>query len=181
MKEGKMMDRKPRKKQVQQGDYPTLARARSARRDFLKLLGKGLLAIPAAGLANACGVGKEKEYELSGDQAPPDWLERDPDVSSEPDFQLGGVVAEDIHPPNPQDIQEFDLGGVAPPPDIQEQDFPPLAGDLEEPDIQEQDFPPLPGEAPPEPDVVAHGDVVAKEVDAEEWPLDGDMEIPEGF
>ncbi len=183
------MDRKPRRKTRGESSYPTHDNAKSARRQFLKILGKGLLAIPAAGLANACGIGREEHWQTSGDLEPPDWLEPDPDIIEEDLYSLGGVAVEDIDYPDP-DIEEFDLGGVAPPPDIKEEDFPPLAGDepipdlIQQPDnnpgdIQEEDFPPLPGEAPFEPDIVEQE--VKKEPDVEEWPLDGDMEIPEGY
>ena len=187
------MDRKPRRKQRGKTSYPTHATAKNARRQFLKILGRGLLAIPAAGIANACGIGREKHWELSGDQAPPDWLEPDPDIIEEDYYSLGGVAVEDINYQQP-DIEEYDLGGLTP--DIQEEDFPPLAGDAPPPDliqqpdndpgdIQEEDFPPLPGEAPFEPDIVEedvqHAVDVKKEADVEEWPLDGDMEIPEGY
>ncbi len=182
------MERKPRRKTRGEASYPTHDNARSNRRQFLRFLGKGLLAIPAAGLVNACGVGKEREFENPGGLREPDWLETEPDVVDEDLYRLGGVAPEDIDYRVP-DVEEFDVGGVAPPPDIEEE-FPPLAGDAPPPDliqqpdtshedIQEEDFPPLPGEAPFEPDIVEQD--VKKEVDAEEWPVDGDMEIPEGY
>ncbi len=185
------MERKPRRKKRGNANYPTHDRARNARRQFLKILGKSLLALPVAGLANACGIGREEHWQTSGDQAPPDWLEPDPDIIEDDLYSLGGIAAEDIDYQQPE-VEEFELGGVAPPPDIQEEDFPPLSGDapppdlIEQPDLQEEDFPPLPGEAPFEPDIVAEEDVqhaadTKKEVDAEEWPLDSDMEIPEDY
>ena len=182
------MERKPRRKTREEANYPTHDNARNNRRQFLKILGRGLLAIPAAGLANACGIGREAQFESPGGMEAPDWWETDPDVRDEDLYQLGGVAPEDIDYQHP-DVEEFDVGGVSPPPDIEEE-FPPLAGDAPPPDlipqpeikhedIQEEDFPPLPGEAPFEPDIVEPD--VKKEVDAEEWPVDGDMEIPEGY
>ncbi len=173
------MQRKPRRPAARrQADYPTAEIARSNRRDFLRLLGRGLLAVPVAGLANACGIGREKEeWGPPGDQAPPDIEGQD--LAAE-DYTLGGIMEDIEYPPR------IDAGGIAPM-DIEEEDFPPLAGDMPPPDIKPQKdveddtFPPLPGEAPFEPDVVT-GEV--KEHDTkpdtgEEWPVDGDMPMPE--
>ncbi len=96
--------RKPRKRQPK-SDYATLADARRNRRDFLRLLGKGLLAIPVAGLANACGVGRKEEadevYAVTGDLVGDDTYSEpeyelaggarfEPDEYSEPDYELAG-------------------------------------------------------------------------------------------
>jgi hypothetical protein len=172
--------------------YPTYTTARSKRRDFLKLLGKGLLAIPLAGVVNACGVGREMEDEdvwqtagvapppdQSGDVVEEDWVSPGGvglDIKDN-DYQLGGVA--------PQDIEQIDIGGIAPA-DIEEE-FPPLMGDMPAPDViskpdtcttdVEDDYG-IPGGIG-EPDAGHPQADVKGEVDAEEWPIDGDMAWPE--
>lgn len=155
-------------KRTQQAAYPTGEKVLRNRRDFLKILGKGLLAIPAVGLVG-CGIGREKEEEgeLMGILVmPEDWT---PEDVTEDTWEHG-----------------IDVGGVAPPPDIETPDEDwvspggPIQLDIESADTCTTakdigpDFPPLPGEAP-EPDVKTGQDVE----DEETWELMGDMPAPE--
>ena len=97
---------------------------------------------------------------------------------------------DDLRPFDPDLVRTVDVGGIAPI-DIKE-DFPAMAGDGPVPDAfskpdtcpkphdVEEDFP-IPGGIGVEPDsggTEPETDVKG-EVDAEEWPLDGDMEWPE--
>ena len=150
--------RKPRKRQPK-SDYATLADARRNRRDFLRLLGKGLMAIPVAGLASACGVGREQEK--------PDW------------GVAGGLQAPDVHS-NPDSFQEpdYELAGGAPfePDEYSEPDYE-LAGDEELVDVYTEPDYELAGglEAPEEePEVLDQPDI--KE---EDWGLDGIIDDPD--
>jgi hypothetical protein len=152
----KDIKRKPRKRQPK-SDYATLADARRNRRDFLRLLGKGLLAIPVAGLANACGVGRKETADVTGE-----------------DYQLGGDdISVDAH-----SEPDYELAGGAPfEPDVRsEPDFE-LAGDEELIDVYTEPDYELAGgiEAPEEePEVIDQPDI--KEQD---WGLDGIIDDPD--
>jgi hypothetical protein len=149
--------RQPRRRQPT-SEYATLAEARRNRRDFLRLLGRGLVAVPLASIAAACGVGKEQHYELNGVQrvpedaleetrgpdavASPDYelaggapFEPQPDVIGEPDYQIAGdEMAVDLH----EQADFVSPGGPAEideQPDVKEPDWG-LAGIIDEPDLQ---------------------------------------------
>lgn len=149
--------RRPRKQKPDTG-YATHADARRNRREFLRLLGRGLMMIPAAGLANACGIGREKEtpYELSGDLAPPDTI-TNPDAITEPDYELAGGAPFD---PDQYAEPDFQIAGDDVPVDLyHEPDFVSPGGPIEidiKPELQDQ------------PDI--------KE---EDWGLDGIIDSPE--
>jgi hypothetical protein len=149
------MERKPRKKTRENANYPTHDNAKSARRQFLKILGKSLLAIPAASLANACGVGRKEEADIAGE-----------------DYSVSGVV-EDTH-----SEPDYELAGGAPfePDEHSEPDYE-LAGDEELVDVYTEPDYELAGglEAPEEePEVLDQPDI--KE---EDWGLDGIIDDPD--
>jgi len=166
-------------------NYPTHDDARRNRRDFLKLLARGMLAVPIAGLAG-CGVGREQQWELGGVARPPDSLTmddvedaREQDLAREEMWTTGGVAPADMmpHPPTPGDaVGEEDwamAGGPMPPDTFSKPDTCPVGKDVEE------DFPPMPGEAPFEPDITGEEDL-AEDVEDEEFPqVLGDMPAPE--
>ena len=176
--------------------YPTLAEAGKDRRAFLKILGRGMIAVPVLGLAR-CNLGSSNVTKDAAD-----------DAAAEPDWQTMGVAPIDVRdpPPDPDvtdagtDSMRYELGGVAPrevqyDPDIKEVEN--LAGDMPDPDVISkpdtcsnadaggfEDIP-VPGGIM-EPDIIADPDTGSGEldgkgeVDAEFPPLDGDMEEP-GF
>ncbi len=151
--------RKPRKGQPK-SDYATYADARRNRRDFLRLLGRGLMALPVAGLASACGVGRESEenFELSGKVSAD--IHNNPDLIQEPDYELAGGAPFDPDQYG-QPEETFEVPG-----DLEwekdtysEPDYE-LAGGLEAPEE--------------EPEVLDQPDI--KE---EDWGLDGIIDSPE--
>jgi len=175
-------------KRRQAAEYPTVDQARQHRRRFLRILGKGLLAAPLMGLAR-CGAGREQlgdagnAPDVIGD---PDWMVAGNVDIPEPDWHMMGIAPWDIEDPRPDpDAVEPDwpVAGDMDPPDIKE-DFPPMPGEAVDPDILpqkpdtgsypqdvEEDWP-IPGGIGEQPDVGA-------EPDMEEWPLEGDMPMPD--
>lgn len=153
--------RKPRKRRPK-SDYATYADARRNRRDFLRLLGKGLMMIPAAGLANACGVGRKQEGEdwgVAGGLEVPE-VRSSPDAIQEPDYELAGGAP-------------FDPDQYSQPEEIYT-----VPGDLEwEQDTSpEPEFisPGGPAEIDAKPEVLDQPDI--KE---EDWGLDGIIDDPD--
>jgi hypothetical protein len=163
--------------------YPTHEEAKSDRRSFLSLLGRGLVAAPLLGMAGCEFAGKKKGPADAG-----------ADVLGEPDYTLGGVAPDGIGvepDTGPDSGPDWNLSGGAPmDPDLRtppDEDYQ-VAGDLgsevqapdlkPQPDAAEEDVPPLAGDMPA-PDVTTPSQQDAKgEVDAEEPPLDGDMPAP---
>ncbi|MBM4356277.1 MAG: hypothetical protein FJ109_21215 [Deltaproteobacteria bacterium] len=183
--------------------YPTHEEARSDRRRFLNLLGRGLLAAPLLGVAG-CEFGSKKklpvdaaadavlepDYTLGG--VAPDSIGVEPDNGPDWNLSGGAPMDPDVRTPPDKDYQvQGDLGIDVGTPDTctrkpdAEGEFPPLPGEAvpdvkPQPDTTEEDVPPLAGDMPA-PDVTPQPQQDAKgEVDAEEPPLDGDMPAP-GF
>jgi hypothetical protein len=189
-------------RQSSQAGYPTLDEARRNRRVFLKFLGKGALAVSLGGLANCSGVGKESTKDAESE----DWAmggEAPQDIKRTPDEDwgyAGGIQAPDVTPDVGPPPDEWHTAGIAPADmweqpdkDIQDEEFPQLMGDMEfidikspdscTKDIQGEDFP-IPGTMAI--DMIEENDAgqaptpdAKGEVDAEEWPIDGDMPMPE--
>ncbi len=188
--------------------YPTHADAKSDRRRFLGLLGKGFIAAPLLGVAGCEFGGSKKklptdagedailepDYTLGGVAPDPDYNEAGDigDTTREPDWNLSGGA------PMDPDLRTRPEEVVAPPGDMAldvdspdgcstkldaEGEFPPLPGEAvpdvkPQPDATEEDVPPLAGDMPA-PDVTSQPEKDTKgEVDAEEPPLDGDMPAP---
>lgn len=201
----KLMERKPaRKKEVK---YPDMADVRRNRRQFLNMLGKGVLAASLLGLSKCVGkipllnedgglppgddtwegeTGEGDQWNISGG-APRE------EVTYPPRIEVGGVAPAEIEEQYavPGDgggggIDVHSPDGCTYPADA-EGEFPPLPGEQVEPDAtpQEPDTgePPLAGDLPA-PDLVSQPDSgstekdVKPEVDTEEPPLDGDQAEP---
>ncbi len=168
--------RKPRKRS-DQATYGTYDDARRNRRDFLRLLARGLLAVPAAGILKGCGVGREKQFETGG------VMEVPTDADAE-DFRLGGSDGGEPE-------HDWNISGGAPydpdldsPPDKDvhvDPDFVSPGGPMEieeGPDVQEEDWQ-LGGIAPAPDAIELQPDAGATKKDVEEdFVLMGDYEEP---
>lgn len=174
-----------RKKAKRKGNasYPNIREAKHKRRDFLRILGKGLLAAPLLSLARCTeGIGKmvlgdaedgydEPDWQLMG-VAPYDMVEQPPDIKkkNEEDWQISGGVG--IDPDAQRQEEDWQVAGDLGVDIGEEEDYWASPGGPFDQDINTQpDVPPLPGEAP-EPDL-------KPEPDTGEWPIDGDMPMPE--
>lgn len=186
------MKRKPVK--TRKATYATYDDARKNRREFLRLILRGALAVPFVGLAG-CGIGREKKTEewntegvgpVPQEIRPQDeghWWSDGVIAPPEEEWSLQGMIdagdpeeewslqGKDVSDPEeewyPDGLPGIDIQETSPQEtheDIEE-DFPPLAGVPPEPDTSNE-----PEITPEEPDVF-------KEVDTFP-PLDGDMEEP---
>lgn len=143
---------KPRKSKRKPAEsYPTYREARQNRRQFLAILGKGLLAAPLLALTRCDGPGKE-EWVTGGVPEPPDLNPEDAVIPGDMPIDI------QTNPPEAQ-YPDYELMGITDAPDLKEKDFPPLEGDMPAPDI-----------VPQNPDVV---DPPQEDVQEQDWVLGG--------